>query len=128
MNTKNKPLKYFKLIYSRNGTGTTFKHTHVDKLPSLSYRFAEGDNWKATDYRVSTRWDDVIKWHENYWETRSTPTSYVNEGLYNKELEKVVTEAIRELNERWTVKLEREFEEAFDDKLLGFLSGEKQNK
>jgi hypothetical protein len=35
--------------------------------------------------------------------------------------------AIESLNLRWTEKIEREFEEQFDDKMLGFLSGTKQN-
>lgn len=128
MFTKADPLWYFKVRYSKNNTGTNFKHTDIDKLPSLSYRFSEGSNWKATDYRVATRWEDVSQWFEKYWETRPNPNSAVNRGLYEKDLEQAILSAISELNERWTVKLEREFEEAFDDKLLGFLSGEKQNK
>lgn len=128
MFTKADPLWYFKVRYSKNNTGTNFKHTDIDKLPSLSYRFAEGSNWKATDYRVETRWKDVYQWYEKYWETRPSPNSVVNRGLYEKDLEQAILSAISELNERWTVKLEREFEEAFDEKLLGFLSGEKKNE
>ena len=127
MYTKADPLWYFKLQYSKNGNGTRFKHTEVDKLPSLHYRFAHENNWKATDYRVTTKWDDINKWFEKYWENRPTPSSIVNRGLYEKELEETILTAIESLNLRWTEKIEREFESQFDDKMLGFLSGTKQN-
>jgi hypothetical protein len=127
MYSKADPLWYFKIRLSKNDTGTRFKHTEIDKLPSLQYRFAEGNNWKATDYRVSTKWKEISQWFDKYWESRPNPNSVVNRGLYERELEKVVLDAISQLNERWNTKLEREFEETFDDKMLGFLSGTKQN-
>ena len=127
MYTKKQALWYFKFQHSKNDTGTKFKHTVVDSLPTLSYRFAEGKNWKATDYRVKANKDEIYKWFDNYWESRPNPNSVVNRGLYEKELEEAILKAYNELNERWNEKLEREFEHHFDDKLLGFMSGEKQN-
>jgi hypothetical protein len=126
--TRTDPLGYFKVRYSKNNNGTNFKHTDIDKLPLLSYRFAEGDNWKATDYRVSERMEEIAEWHDKYWEKRPAPSSFMNRGLYEKDLEDTIMNALNDLNERWLVKLEKEFEEAFDDKLLGFLSGQKQNR
>lgn len=128
METKTDALWYFKLRYSKNDNGTKFKHTEVDKLPSLSYQFSEGNNWKATDYRVLSKHEEITEWFNGYWENRPSPNSFVNRGLYEKELEKVILSAISELNERWTEKLKRDFEEAFDDKVLGFFSGQKQNE
>ena len=127
MFTKAEPLWYFKFQHSKNDTGTKFKHTVVDKLPSLHYRFAEGSNWNASDYRVTAKLDEIYKWFDNYWESRPNPKSVVNRGLYEKELEDTILKAYEELNKRWNLKLEKDFEEAFDDKLLGFMSGVKQN-
>jgi len=125
--TKAEPLWYFKFQHSKNETGSRFSHTVVDKLPSLHYRFAVDKNWTANDYRVTTKMKEIETWFNNYWETKPTPNSIVNRGLYEKELELAITEAYKNLNEKWNKKLEVEFENHFSDDLLGFMSGKKQN-
>jgi hypothetical protein len=125
--TKAEPLWYFKFQLSKNETGSRFSHTVVDKLPCLHYRFALGSNWTANDYRVTTKMKEVETWFDNYWETKETPSSIVNRGLYEKELELAITEAYKNLNEKWNKKVEADFEKHFDDDLLGFMSGKKQN-
>ena len=125
MFTPNEPLWYFKFQYSINSNGSRFSHTIIDKLPNLHYRFALGSNWRATDYRVTTKAKEIEVWFKNYWETRPSPNSVVNRGLYEKELELTIRQAYEELNEKWNKKLEAEFEQHFDDSLLSFLSGNK---
>jgi hypothetical protein len=120
-------LNYFKFQYSNNSNGTRFKNTTIDKLPTLHYRFGEGNNWAATDLRVTAKQSEIQKWFDNYWETRPNPNSFVNQGLYEKELEEAILSAYNNLNEKWTKKLEKEFELEFQDETLGFFSGKKQN-
>jgi len=123
MNTPTEPLSYFKFQYSKNSSGSRFTHTNIDKLPMLYYRHAEGNNWNANDLRVTNNMEAIYKWFENYWEIKSSPNAYNNCTQYELELEQSILEAYKNLNEKWMKKLEAEFEEKFDDKLIEFLNG-----
>ena len=125
MFTRPDPLWYFKFQYGICHTGKNFKTTVIDKLPSLQYRFGIGGNWKATDLRVTSKMDAAQKWFDDYWERSPSTNSYVNRGLFEKELEETIINAYTKLIEKWTEKLEREFEHDFEDKLLGFVQGER---
>lgn len=122
MFTPNGLLGYFKFQYSINKNGTRFSHTCIDRLPSLHYRHGYGTNWAANDYRVTTKVNEISEWFNRYWDTRASSTSGSNQDLYEAELEQAILDAYNKLNEKWTKKLEHEFEQAFDNKILGFLN------
>jgi hypothetical protein len=128
MHTPPRPFEYFKFQYSKNTNGSRFTHTVIDKLPQLSYRFAEGSNWKATDYRITAQKDAIYKWFEGYWDNKSNSNFLDNQTLYERDLEQAILNAYEEVNKKWTAKLEKELEENFDEKVLGFLSGANAKK
>ena len=121
MNTPPSPLEYFKFQYSRNTNGSRFCHTIIDKLPQLSYRFAEGENWNATDYRIKDKWSEMDSWFQNYWSLRLT-NNRRNDELFEEELEQAILGAYENLKERWTKKLEKEFEIEFEEAVVKFLN------
>jgi hypothetical protein len=127
MFTSSDPLEYFKFQYGRSTTGKNFKSTVINKYPALSYRFGENGNWLIDDLRFRSNEKEALEWLKNYWRSRPAG-SLVNGEAYEYDLEQAVLKAYDEVNEKWNKKLEREFEERFDDRLLGFMSGEKQNK
>jgi hypothetical protein len=120
MNTPAYPLKSFKFQYSKNLIGARFSHTVIDKYPSLSYRFSQGDNWKATDYRIKDKWTEVSKWFDNYWDLRC-PNNRTNGDLFEDELEDVILKSYEKIKEKWTLKMERDFEKEFAEDLVKFL-------
>ncbi len=119
MNTPANPLEYFKFQYSRNTNGSRFSHTVVDKLPHISYRFAVGSNWNATDERIKNRWVEMDRWFQNYWNLRKDGRR--NGELFEEELEQSILNAYESLKEKWTEKLEEEFESEFEEDLTKFL-------
>jgi len=126
MNTQPSPLEYFKFQYSRNSNGSRFSHTIIDKLPQLSYRFAEGENWKATDYRIKDKWSEMDSWFQNYWNLRLTNNKR-NDELFEEELEQAILGAYENLKERWTKKLEKEFELEFEEAVVKFLNSKNKS-
>ena len=121
MNTPNYSLTSFKFQYSKSLSGNRFSHTVIDKFPTLSYRFAEGDNWKATDYRIKDKWNEMSKWFENYWGLRS-PNNRANGDLFEDELEDAILCAYEKVKEKWILKLERDFEKEFEEDVVKFLN------
>ncbi len=121
MYTNSEKMDAFKFQYSKKIDGKFFKHTVVDKLPSLNYRFATENNWKATDQRVTSKLDKVYEWFEGYWRVRSTDKKLSNQLLYEQELENAILSAHDSVNERWQKKLESDFEAEFAEDLHKFL-------
>ena len=126
MNTPSYPLKSFKFQYSQNLIGSRFSHTLVDKFPSLSYRFAQEGNWKATDYRIKDKWDEMSRWFENYWDLRDN-NNKSNGDLFEDELENEILKAFEEVKEKWLLKLERDFEKQFEDDVVKFLNSKSRS-
>ena len=126
MNTPAYPLKSFKFQYSKNLIGTRFSHTVIDKFPSLSYRFAQGGNWKATDYRIKDKWSEISKWFENYWDLRDTKNN-TNGDLFEDELETEILKAFEKVKEKWILKLERDFEKQFEEDVVKFLNSKSKS-
>ena len=126
MNTQPSPLEYFKFQYSRNSNGSRFSHTIIDKLPQLSYIFSEGENWKATDYRIKDKWSEMDSWFQNYWNLRLTNNKR-NDELFEEELEQAILGAYENLKERWTKKLEKEFELEFEEAVVKFLNSKNKS-
>lgn len=114
-------LEYFKFQYSRNTNGSRFSNTAVDKLPQLSYRFAEGNNWTATDKRINNRWEEMDKWFQNYWNLRNKDDKR-NDVLFEEELEQAILNAYESLKDKWVMKLEKEFEYEFEEDVVKFLN------
>ena len=106
MNTPAYPLKSFKFQYSKNLSGNRFSHTVIDKYPSLSYRFAQDSNWKATDYRIKHKWTEMSTWFENYWELRGAKNRS-NGDLYEDDLGDAILKAYEKINEKWRLKMEK---------------------
>jgi hypothetical protein len=114
-------LEYFKFQYSRNANGSRFSNTVVDKLPQLSYRFAEGNNWTATDNRINNKWEEMDKWFQNYWNLRNKDNRR-NDVLFEEELEQAILNAYESLKDKWVMKLEKEFEYEFEEDVVKFLN------
>ena len=123
MHTQPSKLEYFKFQYSKNSTGTRFNNTVIDQLPQLSYRFAEGNNWSATDSRILNRADEINEWFKKYWEIRNED-NIRNDELYEKELEEAILSTYETLKERWINKIEQEFEREFDP-VVKFITSKK---
>lgn len=123
MHTQPSKLEYFKFQYSKNSNGTRFNNTVIDQLPQLSYRFAEGNNWSATDSRILNRADEINEWFKKYWEIRNED-NIRNDELYEKELEEAILSTYETLKERWINKIEQEFEREFDP-VVKFITSKK---
>ena len=112
----------FKFQYSQIINGKIYKNTVIDTMPSLSYRFAIEGNWKATDERVSSKIDKIDEWFQGYWKIISKENNCTNKSLYEQELESSLLNAYKDVKERWTKKIESEFENKFNEDLTRFLN------
>ena len=121
MFTRPEPLTYFKFQYSVNRNGNRFSNTVIDKLPHLGYRFTEGDNWNANDYRIKNKVSEMDAWFKKYWAT--TDANRVrNDVAYEEDLEKAILNAYEAVKENWNKKLEKDFEKEFAEDLVKFLN------
>lgn len=121
MFTPPKPLEYFKFQYSLNTNGSRFSNTVIDKLPQLTYRFAEGDNWTATDTRIKNKSEEMDNWFQNYWNLRLEDDKR-NDELFEEELKQTILNAYESFKEKWTKKLEKEFEHEFEEAIVKFMN------
>jgi hypothetical protein len=134
--TPNSDLIDFKLVYSENvgfdlQNKPKYKHTKIEALPKLTYDFAIGENWKATDYRVDNNWDNIFKWFSNYWNIKNEFSEDLNQQkisrfktnqmLYEEDLQNSILNAIESTNIKWKEKVRVDFENEFDDKLVKFI-------
>lgn len=126
MNTPGYPLTSFKFQYSQNLIGSRFSHTVIDKYPSLSYRFNQGKNWKATDYRIKDKWTEVSKWFEDYWDSKSLKNR-ANGDLFQDDLEDAILAAYEKVKEKWQLKVEKDFEKQFEEDLAKFLNSKSKS-
>lgn len=121
MNTPAYPLTSFKFQYSKNLIGSRFSHTIIDKYPVFSYRFAQEENWKATDYRINDKWTEMSHWFENYWDLRNS-NNRANGDLFQDELEDAILSCYEKVKEKWQLKLEEDFEKKFEEDVVKFLN------
>ena len=121
MFTRPEPLTYFKFQYGINRNGNRFSNTVIDKLPHLGYRFAEGDNWNANDYRIKNKVSEMDAWFKKYW-TITDANRVRNDLAYEEDLEKAILNAYESVKENWNKKLEKEFEKEFAEDLVKFLN------
>lgn len=134
--TPNSNLIDFKLVYSECvgfdlKNKPKYKHTKIETLPTLTYDFAIGENWIATDYRVENNWDNIFKWFANYWNIENEYSEdfnqqkisrfKTNQMLYEEDLQSSILNAIESTNIKWKEKVEADFENEFDDKLVKFI-------
>lgn len=121
MFTRPEPLTYFKFQYSVNRNGNRFSNTVIDNLPNLGYRFTEGDNWNANDYRIKNKISEMDAWFKKYW-TTTDANRVRNDVAYEEDLEKAILNAYETVKENWNKKIEKDFEKEFAEDLVKFLN------
>lgn len=141
MLTNQEPMNIIKIKISHHKSpfDQRWSHKVMETTPRLRYEFGEKQYWTANDHRVSDR-SAVFDYGQNYWQQKTTDPSenkyhYIgkrripNESfettnlvLYQRELVREITMAIKKVKDRWKTKFKNDFENHFQDDLVKFVN------
>jgi len=92
----------------------SFKHHEYDCLPALNYHLGEGKNIKADSPLLIEKQDELVNFKNEFWNT-VTKDGTTYQAEYERELQRVVKDAIDALTDKWNEKYVKEVNKRFKD-------------